>query len=238
MIWQRHFGEVPFVIGIGTRTSIGIGVALQLAIGVEALAQREAEAACAAHLAVGDGALRGAALGVPGVAGTADQCCAGVLLFVGGHLAVCVVAVADGLVCGGASKLVRFLRHAPCLVVAVGAGVATSVGALCELAGCVVLQRYGAAQRSGFFDELARFVVFELVGIAIGIGYAPCAPDVLQLLRGAAGVEHCAGCAQGEHGRGGGDALSVLHQYFGAQGVGAGGELAASVDLVATAGLS
>jgi len=29
-----------------------------------------------------------------------------------------------------------------------------------------------------------------------------------------------------------------LHQYFGAQGVGAGGELAASVDLVATAGLS
>ena len=84
-------------VAVSLGAAIRVSVACQLAVGIEALADGEAERS-AFDLAVSDCALRDAPLCVPGVAGAADQVTAAILLFVGGHLPISVVAVGDFLI--------------------------------------------------------------------------------------------------------------------------------------------
>ena len=98
LVGQGDLGEAAFVVGVALGAAVGVGVAAQLAVGVEALAEGEGQGSCSRDLAVGDGALRGAALGVFGVAGAADEVACTILLFVAGEQAVTVVLAADALV--------------------------------------------------------------------------------------------------------------------------------------------
>ena len=144
-------------------------MALQLPVGIEALADLDAERSAAVHLAVGDAAIGRSALGIPGVAGLADQGTLPILLLVALELTVLVMAVGDLLVGGGTAKLVLLQRHPGCCVVGVASGVAAGVGALGELAGRVVGVLDGSAQWSCLFRELIAFVVLELVRVALGV---------------------------------------------------------------------
>ena len=63
-----------------------------------------------------------------------------------------------------------FQGHAPCGVVAVGAGVGACIFSLGQLACCVVAVLNGSAQGSGFFDEAPCLVVVKAVSVAVGVG--------------------------------------------------------------------
>ena len=84
LVGQGDLGQAAFVVAVALGAAVGVGVTCQLAVGVEALAESEGDGPAARDLAVGDGALRGAALGVFGVAGAADEVACAVLLFVAG----------------------------------------------------------------------------------------------------------------------------------------------------------
>ena len=98
LVGQGDLGQVPFVVGVALLATVGVGVARQLVVGIEFLTEAEGDGSAVRGLAVGDGALRGAALGVFGVASAADEVACAVLLFVAGQLAVVVVLAADALV--------------------------------------------------------------------------------------------------------------------------------------------
>ena len=170
LVRQGDLRQAAFVVGVALLAAIGVGVAGQLAVGVEALAESEGDGPAARDLAVGDGALGGAALKVFGVAGAADELACAVLLFVAGKLAIVVVPAADALVQGAALQAVFFQGHAPCGVVAVGAGVGACIFSLGQLACCVVAVLNGSAQGSGFFDEAPCLVVVKAVSVAVGVG--------------------------------------------------------------------
>ena len=168
---KRDVRKESIVIGNSACAAFGVDILAELPIGIEALADGEAEAACAAHLAVGDLALGGAAPVVFGVAGAADEAVTAVLLFIAAELAVGVVLVPDALVGLCALQLVFFRQHLARGVVGVVEGVGSGINALGELAFGVVAVLDGAAHGAGFLCHSTGFVVLKAVGIAIGIGH-------------------------------------------------------------------
>lgn len=70
LVGQGDLGQAAFVVGVALLAAVRVGVACQLAIHVEALSDGEGQGSGSGpccHFAVGDGALRGAALRVFGV---------------------------------------------------------------------------------------------------------------------------------------------------------------------------
>ena len=186
LVGQGDLSQAAFVVGVALWAAVGVDVAAELAVGVKALAYREGEGSAAGDLAIGDGALRGAALRVFGVAGAADELACAVLLFVAGQQTVVVVLAADALVQGTALQAVFFQGHAPGGVVGVGAGVGACIRSFGQLVCCVIAVLNGAAQGSGFFDEAPCLVVVKAVGVAVGVGdggeVVLCVPALLGAL--------------------------------------------------------